>query len=143
MPELNIKIIAEPSQVPQRKHPTDAGADLIASEDVTLLPAEWRLVGTGVRVAIPVGFAGFVHSRSGLAALHGVSVLNAPGVIDSDYRGEVKVNLHNSGMFPVEIRKGDRIAQLIIQRVERPTLVPVKTLGATVRGDGGHGSTGR
>jgi dUTP pyrophosphatase len=117
--------------------------DLIAAEDVTILPAEWQLVGTGVCAAIPVGFAGFVHSRSGLAALHGVSVLNAPGVIDSDYRGEIRVNLHNAGMFPVEIKKGHRIAQLIIQRVERPTLVPVKTLGATVRGDGGHGSTGR
>lgn len=93
--------------------------------------------------AIPVGFAGFVHSRSGLAALHGVSVLNAPGVIDSGYRGEIKVNLHNAGMFPVEIKKGHRIAQLIIQRIERPTLVPVKTLDATRRGDGGHGSTGR
>ena len=129
--------------MPQRKHPTDAGADLIAAEDVTILPAEWQLVGTGVRAAIPVGFGGFVHSRSGLAALHGVSVLNAPGVIDSDYRGEIKVNLHNAGMFPVEIKKGHRIAQLIIQRVERPTLVPVKTLGTTVRGVGGHGSTGR
>jgi len=129
--------------VPQRKHPTDAGADLIASENVTILPAEWQLVGTGVVAAIPVGFAGFVHSRSGLAALHGVSVLNAPGVIDSDYRGEIKVNLHNAGMFPVEIKKGHRIAQLIIQRVERPTLVPAKTLNTTARGDGGHGSTGR
>ena len=129
--------------MPQRKHPTDAGADLIAAEDVTILPAEWQLVGTGVVAAIPVGFAGFVHSRSGLAALHGVSVLNAPGVIDSDYRGEIKVNLHNGGMFPVEIKKGHRIAQLIIQRVERPALVPVETLDATARGVGGHGSTGR
>ena len=110
---------------------------------MTILPAEWQLVGTGVCAAIPVGFAGFVHSRSGLAALHGVSVLNAPGVIDSDYRGEIKVNLHNAGMFPVEIKKGHRIAQLIIQRVERPTLVPVKSLNTTARGDGGHGSTGR
>ena len=129
--------------MPQRKHPTDAGADLIASEDVTILPAEWRLVGTGVCAAIPVGFAGFVHSRSGLAALHGVSVLNSPGVVDSDYRGEIKVNLHNAGMFPVEIKKGNRIAQLVIQRVERPALVPVKTLNVTGRGVGGHGSTGR
>lgn len=129
--------------MPQRKHPTDAGADLIASDDVTIMPAEWQLVRTGVCAAIPVGFAGFVHSRSGLAALHGVSVLNAPGVIDSDYRGEIKVNLINHGMFPVDIKKGHRIAQLIIQRVERPTLVPVKTLDATRRGDGGHGSTGR
>lgn len=129
--------------MPQRKHPTDAGADLIAAEDVTILPAEWQLVGTGVCAAIPVGFAGFVHSRSGLAALHGVSVLNAPGVVDSDYRGEIKVNLHNAGMFPVEVKKGDRIAQLIVQRIERPTLTPVKSLNITERGAGGHGSTGK
>lgn len=129
--------------MPQRKHPTDAGADLIAAEDVTILPAEWQLVGTGVVAAIPVGFAGFVHSRSGLAALHGVSVLNSPGVVDSDYRGEIKVNLHNAGMFPVEIKKGHRIAQLVIQQVERPKLVPVNTLNTTARGVGGHGSTGR
>ena len=78
-----------------------------------------------------------------MAALHGVSVLNSPGVVDSDYRGEIKVNLHNAGMFPVEIKKGNRIAQLVIQRVERPSLVPVKTLNVTGRGVGGHGSTGR
>ena len=128
--------------MPQRKHPTDAGADLIAAEDVTILPAEWQLVGTGVCAAIPVGFAGFVHSRSGLAALHGVSVLTGVGVVDSGYRGEIKVNLHNSGMFPVEIKKGDRIAQLVVQRVERPGFVTVRRLSSTERGCGGHGSTG-
>jgi dUTP pyrophosphatase len=129
--------------MPVRKHPTDAGADLIAAEDVEILPAEWQLVSAGIQVAIPVGFAGLVHSRSGLAANHGVSVLNAPGVIDSDYRGTVKVNLHNAGMFPVEVKKGDRIAQLLIQRIERPTLTPVAALDNTERGTGGHGSTGR
>lgn len=96
-----------------------------------------------MKVAIPPGYVGYVYSRSGLSARQRVRVANGVGVIDSDYRGEIKVNLHNAGMFPVEIKKGNRIAQLIIQRVERPTLVPVKTLDTTRRGDGGHGSTGR
>ena len=100
-------------------------------------------MSAGIRIAIPVGYVGLVHSRSGLAANHGVSVLNAPGLIDSDYRGDVKVNLHNAGMFPVEIRKGDRIAQLVVKQIERPEFVSVMALDATERGTGGHGSTGR
>lgn len=129
--------------MPQRKHPTDAGADLRAAENVVILPGHNELVATGVRVAIPLGFAGFVHSRSGLAAKHQVSVLNSPGTIDSGYRGELIVNLHNSGRVPFEVEEGDRIAQLIVQRVELCNFVQVETLDSTARGTGGHGSTGK
>lgn len=107
-----------------------------------ILPGHNELVGTGVRVAIPEGFAGFVHSRSGLAAKHQIIVLNSPGVVDSDYRGEVMVNLHNAGRVPFEVEEGDRIAQLIVQRVELTTFTTVEVLDTTERGEGGHGSTG-
>lgn len=108
-----------------------------------ILPGHNELVATGVQIAIPEGFAGFVDSRSGLAAKHQITVLNSPGAVDSDYRGEVMVNLHNAGRVPFEVEEGDRIAQLIVQRVELCNFVQVETLDSTARGTGGHGSTGK
>ncbi|WP_051510394.1 dUTP diphosphatase [Intrasporangium oryzae] len=129
--------------VPGYAHDGDAGADLLARIDVTLAPGERVLVPTGVALALPPGHAGFVHPRSGLAARHGISVVNAPGTVDAGYRGEILVNLVN--LDPREaftVHRGDRIAQLVVQRVERARFVEVDSLDATARGDTGHGSTG-
>lgn len=122
----------------------DAGADLVAAEAQTLPPAGGRaLIPTGAAVAIPDGFAGFIQPRSGLALRHGVTCLNTPGLIDSGYRGELKVLLINTDPTePFEIERGDRIAQLVIQRVEHATFIEVEELPDTDRGDGGFGSTG-
>ncbi|SDJ19435.1 deoxyuridine 5'-triphosphate nucleotidohydrolase [Frankineae bacterium MT45] len=121
----------------------DAGADLTTVEDVELAPGERLLVATGIALELPDGWAGFVHPRSGLAARSGISVVNAPGTIDSGYRGEVKVNLINlDPQTAVQLRRGDRIAQLVIQRVARTSFVEVEELSATERATGGHGSTG-
>jgi dUTP pyrophosphatase len=120
----------------------DAGLDLLAAAPVTLAPGARQLVPTGLRVAIPEGFAGLVLPRSGLALRTGVTVLNAPGLIDSGYRGEVGVLLVNHGSEPVTVRRGARIAQLVIQPVARAVLVEVRGLEASQRGAGGFGSTG-
>lgn len=120
----------------------DAGLDLLAAQTVRLGPSQRCLVPTGLRVAIPEGYAGFVLPRSGLALRAGVTVLNAPGLIDSGYRGEVGVLLINHGADPVTIGRGERIAQLVIQPVARALLVEVRELGASDRGAGGFGSTG-
>ena len=120
----------------------DAGLDLHAAETVTVAPGARVLVPTGIALAIPAGFAGFVLPRSGLALRHGVTLLNTPGLIDAGYRGEVGVLLINHGSKPVSIRRGDRIAQLVIQPVARVTPVEVSELGATARAAGGFGSTG-
>jgi dUTP pyrophosphatase len=122
-----------------------AGMDLVADVDgeVVLDPGERRLVPTGIAVAIPVGFEGQVRPRSGLAVRHGLTLLNAPGTIDADYRGEVQVLLVNLGPAPVRVRRGDRIAQLVFAPVATATLTEVAALPATARGDGGFGSTGR
>ena len=130
--------------MPSRAHPGDAGLDLHAAEDVTLKPGERASVPTGIAVAIPEGCAGFVVPRSGLAAKHGVGVVNAPGLIDSGYRGEIRVllvNLDQNEAF--ELRRGERIAQLVIQRVAEATLREVGELPPSARGEGGFGSTGR
>lgn len=126
----------------------DAGLDLVASEDVVLLPSGGRaLVPTGIAVAIPEGHAGFIQPRSGLARDHGVTCLNTPGLIDSGYRGELKVLLVNTDpVEPFTVRRGERIAQLVVQRVAHVVLVPVDDfdhLGPSARGDGGFGHTGR
>ena len=121
----------------------DAGADLAAAEDVDLGPGERALVRTGVAIALPAGFAAFVHPRSGLAARHGVTVVNAPGTIDAGYRGEIKVILLNTDpVRPVSFRRGDRIAQLVVQRVEQVTFCEVAALPGSARAEGGFGSTG-
>ncbi|OYO21989.1 deoxyuridine 5'-triphosphate nucleotidohydrolase [Enemella dayhoffiae] len=130
--------------LPRYAHPDDAGADLVSAVDVRLEPGERRLVGTGVALALPEGYAGFVHPRSGLAARHGLSIVNAPGTVDAGYRGEIKVCLVNTDRsHAVELRRGDRIAQLVVQPVSRARFEVVDTLTESIRGDGGHGSTGR
>lgn len=130
--------------LPSYAHPGDAGADLHITEDLTLAPGERALVGTGVAIALPEGYVAFVHPRSGLAAKHGLTIVNAPGTVDAGYRGEVKVILLNSdAREPVALRRGDRIAQLVVQRVERVAFREVDELPASDRGQGGHGSTGR
>ena len=122
----------------------DAGLDLFAAESVTLSPGERTVVRTGVAVAIPPGYAGFVQARSGRAAREGLAVLNSPGLVDSGYRGEIKVNAINlDRRTPIEIKRGDRIAQLVILRVEGVELDVVDSLPPSERGEGGHGSTGR
>ncbi|HEX5595656.1 MAG TPA: dUTP diphosphatase [Micromonosporaceae bacterium] len=128
---------------PTYAHPGDAGADLVAAEDVKLAPGERAVVRTGIAVALPDGFVGLVHPRSGLAARLGVTVLNAPGTVDAGYRGEIMVTLINHDRRdPVQISRGDRIAQLVIQRVERAHFHVVDQLPDSVRGTGGYGSTG-
>jgi dUTP pyrophosphatase len=121
----------------------DAGADLFAAEDVELAPGERALVPTGVAIALPEGYAGFVHPRSGLAARHGVTLVNAPGTIDAGYRGEIKVILLNTDLTrAVSLRRGDRIAQLVVQRIENVRFREVPALPESARGDNGFGSTG-
>jgi dUTP diphosphatase len=128
---------------PSYAHPGDAGADLRSREGFQLQPGERRLVGTGVAIALPAGYAAFVHPRSGLAAQHGISIVNAPGTVDAGYRGEIKVCLINTDRAqPVSIARGDRIAQLVIQPVSTAAFVPVAELPSSVRGVGGYGSTG-
>lgn len=129
--------------LPAYAHPGDAGADLATSEDVTLAPGERRLVGTGIAIALPPGYAGFVHPRSGLAARHGLTIVNAPGTIDEGYRGEIKVCLLNTDTeHSIRLHRGDRIAQLVVQRVSTASFIETDDLDLTARGAGGYGSTG-
>lgn len=129
--------------VPNYSHPGDAGADLVSTEALTLRAGRRALVGTGVRIALPEGHAAFVVPRSGLAAKHGITVVNSPGTVDAGYRGEIKVALLNTDVeHDHEIAVGDKIAQLVIVPIVRATFVPVETLPESVRGDGGFGSTG-
>ena len=129
--------------VPAYAHPGDAGADLHSTVDLRLEPGERELVPTGISLALPEGFAAFVHPRSGLAARHGLSVVNTPGTIDAGYRGEIKVLLINHDVREaVILSRGDRIAQLVVQRVEHARFAEVEALPDSVRGDGGYGSTG-
>ena len=129
--------------LPTYAHAGDAGADLVATTDVRLEPGERALVPTGIALALPEGYVGLVHPRSGLAARLGVSIVNAPGTVDSGYRGEVKVLLVNlDPRDAVHLSRGDRIAQLVVQRFERAAFVAVDELPASVRGTGGYGSTG-
>jgi dUTP pyrophosphatase len=129
--------------LPSYAHPGDAGADLVTTIDVTIAPGERATVGTGVAVALPDGYAAFVHPRSGLAASRGLGIVNAPGTVDSGYRGEIKVILVNHDpREPVALRRGERIAQLVVQRVERVAFREVGELPGSERGAGGHGSTG-
>jgi dUTP pyrophosphatase len=142
--EMEVLLRVEPGAAPP-KYATDgaAGADLSASVAATIPPGGVAAVGTGLRIELPRGFEGQVRPRSGLALKHGVTVLNAPGTIDSDYRGEVKVILINHGSVPFEIRPGDRIAQLIVAPVTRATFRVSEELAESDRGEGGFGSTGR
>lgn len=129
--------------LPQRAHPEDAGADLYAANDLTLNPGERALMPTGIAIALPLGTVGLIHPRSGLAAKHGLSVVNTPGTIDAGYRGEIKVCLINHDPHtPIEITRGMRIAQLVVQKVELCSFQEVPELDETQRGAGGYGSTG-
>ena len=129
--------------LPAYAHPGDAGADLVAAEDVELAPGQRAMVPTGLAIALPDGFAAFVHPRSGLAHRLGVGIVNAPGTVDAGYRGEIKVMLINHDpREPIELRRGDRIAQLVVQRFERAVFTEVDALPESVRGAGGYGSTG-
>tara|TARA_Y100000739_G_C20604592_1_gene464912 strand:- start:2485 stop:2922 length:438 start_codon:yes stop_codon:yes gene_type:complete len=145
MMEIPITRIDSDLPLPTYAKEGDAGADLVANENVMLPPAGGRaLISTGVAIAIPEGYAGFVQPRSGLAAKHGVTCLNTPGLIDSGYRGELKVLLVNTDPeTPFEVVKGERIAQLVIQRVESVEFIEVEALSDSDRGSGGFGSTGR
>ena len=138
---MDVPIIS--ATAPVYAHHDDAGADLIAAEAVRLEPGERALVGTGVRIALPEGYAAFVVPRSGLAAKHGITVVNAPGTVDAGYRGEIKVSLLNTdSKSAYDVAVGDRIAQLIVMPVTRANFVAVDELPESVRGDGGFGSTG-
>jgi len=141
--EVAVKLLHPAAQLPRRTHPGDAGADLFSVEEVTIPAGERRDVGTGLALAIPSGYAGFVQPRSGLAFRHGIMVVNSPGLIDAGFRGEVRVSLYNSGREAFAVRVGERIAQLVIQRVEEPAFVAAPELPDTIRGEGGFGSSGR
>ncbi len=142
--EVPLRLLDPGIPVPSYAHPGDAGADLVTTIDVTLAPGERALVPTGVAVALPEGYAGFVHPRSGLAAREGLGIVNAPGTVDAGYRGEIMVTLVNHDpRRPIVLRRGERIAQLIVQRVEQITFMHVEELPDSARGLGGHGSSGR
>ncbi|MCU1587721.1 MAG: deoxyuridine 5-triphosphate nucleotidohydrolase [Frankiales bacterium] len=129
--------------LPAYARPGDAGCDLVTTVDAELAPGERVLLPTGIAIALPEGYAGFVHPRSGLAASHGVGLVNAPGTIDAGYRGEIKVQLVNHDLGqPVQLKRLDRIAQLVVQRVEQISWLETDELSATERGTSGHGSTG-
>jgi dUTP pyrophosphatase len=141
--EVLIKRLDPDLPVPSRAHPGDAGVDLFAAADAELAPGQRVIVPTGVAIALPDGYAAFVHPRSGLGARHGITIVNAPGTVDAGYRGEIRVTLLNTDtQAPVRFQRGDRIAQLVVQRVERPVFLEVDTLPGSARGDGGFGSTG-
>ena len=143
-PKLPVRRLDPGLPLPAYAHPGDAGADLRAASDVVLPPGSRATVGTGMAIAVPEGFAAFVHPRSGLAAGHGITVVNAPGTVDAGYRGEVRVVLLNTDPSePFTVRRGDRIAQLVVQPVTRVRFVDAAELPPTPRGEGGFGSTGR
>jgi deoxyuridine 5''-triphosphate nucleotidohydrolase (EC 3.6.1.23) len=138
---VDVPIIA--SRVPVYAHPGDAGADLVSAENVHLAPGQRALIGTGVSIALPDGYAAFVVPRSGLAAKHGITIVNSPGTVDAGYRGEIKVSLLNTDSSEAyDVAVGDRIAQLIVMPVPRARFIPVDELPESVRGAGGFGSTG-
>src|SRR4051794_29881510 len=143
MVEILITRLDEDVPLPSYAHSCDAGADLTTTVDLRLAPGERALVPTGVAMALPEGYVGLVHPRSGLAARHGISIVNAPGTIDAGYRGEVSVCLVNTDRSePFTVHRGDRIAQLVVQRVETAAFVESAELESSARGEGGYGSTG-
>jgi len=139
-----ITRLDESVPVPRYAKPGDAGADICTRIDLTIEPGERVLAPTGLSIALPDGYAAFVHPRSGLAIKHGVSMVNTPGTVDAGYRGELQIILINHDLRePISFKKGDRIAQLVIQKVERVEFIEVETLPGTDRGSGGFGSTGK
>ncbi|HEX4057924.1 MAG TPA: dUTP diphosphatase [Galbitalea sp.] len=138
-----IEVLISSGQMPEYSHPGDAGADLFAAEAVELAPGERATVGTGVSIALPNGYAGLVVPRSGLAAKHGITIVNSPGTVDAGYRGEIRVTLLNTDRSEAySVVVGDRIAQLIVQPVARARFVQVDALPGSERGESGFGSTG-
>lgn len=143
IPPIQVKRLDPELPLPKRAHPEDAGADLYSAQDLILHPGERALVRTGVAIALPIGTVGLIHPRSGMAAKHGLSIVNTPGTIDAGYRGELMVCLLNTDRTEaIEIARGMRIAQLVIQRVELAQFEEVDQLDETERGSGGYGSTG-
>ena len=143
-PELPVRRLDPGLPLPAYAHPGDAGADLCAADEVVLPPGGRATVGTGIAVAVPDGYAAFVHPRSGLASRHGITLVNAPGTVDAGYRGEVRVVLLNTDPAePFTVHRGDRIAQLVVQPVTRVSFLDAAELPPTPRGEGGFGSTGR
>lgn len=144
MIEIQIKLLDEGLSLPRYQHAGDAGLDLPSRIDYVLGPGERAMIPTGIAVAIPPGYAGFVLPRSGLASRHGIALVNSPGLVDSGYRGEMAIIMINTDKHDAfHIKRGDRIAQLVIQRVEEATLIRVDELGDSSRGAGGFGSTGK
>ena len=141
--DVLIQLLDDGVPLPAYAHPGDAGADLVTTVDVEIAPQQRVTVPTGVAIALPDGYAAFVHPRSGLAAKHGVTIVNAPGTVDAGYRGEIKVVLLNTdATTPVVLRRGDRVAQLVIQKVEKARFLAAERLPGSHRGEGGFGSTG-
>ena len=139
----SVEVLLRGDAVPVYAHPGDAGADLVSAEDLVLGPGERALVGTGVSIALPDGYAAFVVPRSGLATKHGITIVNSPGTVDAGYRGEIRVTLLNTdARESYAISAGDRIAQLIVMPVARARFIPVDRLPGSHRGEGGFGSTG-
>lgn len=140
---ISIKMLDSELPVPSYAHPSDAGADLHSRTSLVLEPGQRALVPTGIALALPHGYVGLVHPRSGLATKHGITIVNAPGTVDAGYRGEIMVTLLNTDKDQAfEISRGDRIAQLVIQKVEQAVFVQVDSLEDSARGTGGFGSTG-
>ncbi|SRR5712692_5160650 len=143
MIELRIKLLDDGLPMPRYQHDGDAGLDLPSRVDLVIEPGERAMVPTGIAVAIPPGYAGFVLPRSGLASRHGIALVNSPGLVDSGYRGEMSIVMINTDKRePFHIKRGDRIAQLVIQRVEEVSIIRVEELDETSRGTSGFGSTG-
>lgn len=139
----SVEVLLHGAEPPQYAHAGDAGADLLSTDEVVIAPGERALVGTGVSIALPDGFVAFVVPRSGLAAKHGITIVNTPGTVDAGYRGEIRVILLNTDRSePYTVREGDRIAQLVVMPVARARFIPVERLPGTERGEGGFGSTG-
>jgi dUTP pyrophosphatase len=144
-PDLEVLLVMLDDDLPEPSyaHPGDAGADLVSRVDVDLAPGARATVPTGVAIALPDGYAAFVHPRSGLASRHGLTIVNAPGTVDAGYRGEIAVTLLNTDpVEPIRLHRGDRVAQLVIQKVERARFVRAERLPGSHRGDGGFGSSG-
>lgn len=138
-----VEVLIRAEQIPAYAHPGDAGADLSSAEQVELGPGERATVGTGMSIALPDGYVGFVVPRSGLASRHGITIVNSPGTVDAGYRGEIRITLLNTDNHqPHSIAVGDRIAQLIVMPVSRARFIPVSSLPGSHRGDAGFGSTG-
>jgi len=143
-PRVLVRRLERGAALPAYAMAGDAGADVCVAEDVDLAPGERRVVGTGIALALPAGYAAFVHPRSGLAARHGLTMVNAPGTIDAGYRGEVRLVLVNTDRSEaVHLVRGERVAQLVVQRVEHAVFDEVDQLPGSPRGEGGFGSSGR